>query len=172
MGIPGKHLDPSVHARIKKEFLAVYGGFGGNLSDTADAFGIDRHGLSDLIARDKELAYDRLSYDKRRVDAARRRAFDIADGTIKGNIGGPAFVLKAKDGWTDRQEVTHKGAGFQMDDEAPTPITLDGGAPPDTPVPHDGTMDGCESTDNTFTNTNQTSSGSPNLKVVGSDDDE
>ena len=125
---------PSVPVSLKKDFPSVYAKHYGHMWNTAKALGIPRATLARMCSEDPDLQSAKQDFDDRLIDDAAAHAYKLGTGKERGNIGPPAFVLKAKGGWTDRQEITHKHQGFEANAPAGVDgvLTLDGGGPPDT----------------------------------------
>ena len=144
---------------LKKRFPAVYSDNRGLLTRTAEALGISLGTLETWLAQDEALQAQRRAIDKELDEAVQDRLYDMALGAGKGgSAAAPIFWLKARAGWRDRQEITHKGLDFggglaganedQGTDDAGEVngllrvIAGDRGAPPDPAPPDepDGTL--------------------------------
>ena len=128
------NITPARRASIKKAFPDEYLRQDGHLVNTAKALGTSWTTLAGIIKDEPALQEAQAEVDQAFIEDAAGYVRRLATGKERGNVGPSAFYLKARAGWTDRQEITHKHQGFEANAPAGVDgvLTLDGGEPPDT----------------------------------------
>jgi hypothetical protein len=130
---------------IKKRYPDVIVKHNGNIGFAAQELGIHHSALRRMISADpamQEMRVQALALLEDKLSGGLlRRALNDKDKT---GLTASIFYLKAQHGWTDRQEVTHKGTVYSVpqpsqadETQEVEPLALavvNGGVPLDTPA--------------------------------------